>query len=116
MEEDTGGGESWGHDEESREGEAVEDAALVDAGLVEIRDAGSDGGLEIVEGVVRRLGLDLRVRAGRPGVTLFKGLRHSDDEGIARTENDRERGRRFGVTTVGGGETRFRSPRPGVAR
>ena len=116
MEEDAGGEESWSHDEGSREGEGVEDAALVDAGPVEVRNVGFDGGLEIVEGVVRGLGLDLRVRDGRPGVTLFMGLRHADDEGIGRTEDDSERGRRFGLTKVGEGETRFRSPRPGAAR
>ena len=65
VEEDAGGEESWSHDEESREGEAVEDAALVDAGPVEVRNVGSDGGLEIAEGVVRGLGWGLREDAGR---------------------------------------------------
>ena len=63
----------------------MEDAALSGAGLVEVRHVSSDGGLEIVEGTVRGLGLNLRDSPGAgwpPRVRLSTGFLLSDDEGV----------------------------------
>ena len=62
VEEDAGGEQGRGGDEESGEGEAVEEAAFSGAGLMEVGYVSSDGGLEVVE-------------------ALGRGLRSGDDAG-----------------------------------